>query len=213
MIYQLHREDTIFPPAEHADEGGIIAFGGDLGSERLIRAYESGIFPWPHEGLPLLWFSPDPRAVLYPDRMHVSRSLRRSIKRYEIRFDSDFEGVINGCAARPATWLRRDMIDAYIGLHEMGRAHSVEAYCEGKLAGGLYGVEVGNIFCGESMYSARPDASKAALYALCERLAPIGGLVDCQVMNPHLASLGAREIPRRTFLKILAEARGRAKIF
>ena len=199
-----------FPPVESAQEelGGLLAIGGDLGPARLLEAYRNGIFPWgTYEGYPL-WYSPDPRMVLFPDEFRLTRSLRKSLRsgKFEVRFDTDFPAVIAGCSETPrpgqdGTWISSDMMDAYIRLHELGWAHSVETYVEGNLVGGLYGLHIGRMFYGESMFSRRADASKIAFAHLIRRLqADQVGLIDCQMRTGHLASLGGREIPRDRFL-------------
>jgi len=202
-----------FPPVETASEelGGLLAVGGDLAPDRLLEAYRNGIFPWgTYEGYPL-WYSPDPRMVLYPDEFRLTRSLRKTLRseRFEVRFDTDFPAVIAGCSETPrpgqdGTWISPDMMSAYIRLHELGWAHSVESYCEGQLVGGLYGLAIGRMFYGESMFSRVTDASKIAFAHLIAQLnAQKIGLIDCQMRTDHLASLGGREIPRRTFLSEL----------
>ncbi|MDR1460188.1 MAG: leucyl/phenylalanyl-tRNA--protein transferase [Campylobacteraceae bacterium] len=218
MIYELKKDDFSFPNPKEANENGVVAFGGDLNPQRLINAYKNGIFPWPYPNYPLLWFSPNPRAVLYPNFLHVSRSFRRSLKKYEIRVDTNFHEVIAFCAKtrndKQGTWITDEMIKAYCELFEMGFAHSVESYDDSKeLVGGLYGVCVGNIFCGESMFSLRQDASKAALYALCQKVGEKGGFIDCQVINTHLKSLGAVEISRDIFLQKLQVALSKPILF
>jgi len=212
-VYALGRP-LEFPPPEHA-EGGLVAVGGDLSPERLLLAYRSGIFPWYEEDLPILWHSPDPRCVLPVDRLHVGRTLRRVIAKgtYEVRFDTAFERVIRACKATPrpdqdGTWITSEMERAYVRLHRLGYAHSVEAFePSGELAGGLYGVSLGHIFFGESMFSWRPNASKIALVALAERVKEWGfGLIDAQVPTPHTVAMGAEEWPRSRFLDALKEA-------
>lgn len=207
------RADDPFPAVERAlaEPNGLLAAGADLAPARLIDAYRHGIFPWYNEGQPVLWWSPDPRMVLFPGELKLSRSLRKRIARrdYVIEADSDFNAVMRSCAAprpgREGTWITRDMIRAYGGLHRAGHAHCVETWIDGKLAGGLYGVAIGRMFYGESMFSAAADASKVALVALVERLRLHGcPLIDCQVRTPLLAALGAREIPRGEFLRRLS---------
>lgn len=203
----------IFPDPSLSDPDGLVAVGGDLSVERLLNAYRMGIFPWYSEGQPIMWWSPDPRLVLFPDELKVSRSLRQTIKKgiFNITFDRAFGDVMRACAniRRPGqdgTWITRKMIKAYAELHELGYAHSVEAWSGGKIAGGLYGVSVGRAFFGESMFSLKPDASKAALVALVQKLREAGcAVIDCQVETKHLKSMGAREITRAEFLKILRE--------
>ena len=209
-IYWLSREETPwFPPVSEAlrEPDGLLAAGGDLTPRRLIAAYERGIFPWYCAGQPVLWWSPDPRAVLYPDELRVSRSLRKRARNSAVipRLDSNFDAVIHACAApRSAdsgTWLTEEMIAAYQELHVLGYAHSVETWCDGELAGGLYGVCLGRVFFGESMFSRKADASKIALMHLvheCRRRGIV--LIDCQVVSEHLRSLGSRPISREAFL-------------
>jgi leucyl/phenylalanyl-tRNA--protein transferase len=198
-----------FPPVDKAlkDPNGLLAAGGDLSPGRLLEAYRHGIFPWYSGDEPLLWWSPDPRMVLFCDELKVSRSLGKNLrnKGYELRVDSAFRQVLKGCASRTHTWLGREMQAAYLALHQAGHAHSVETWLEGDLVGGLYGVAIGRMFYGESMFSRATDASKVALAGLVGLLKEKGfPLIDCQVHTPLLASLGAREIPRRTFLRQIA---------
>ncbi|HTF13243.1 MAG TPA: leucyl/phenylalanyl-tRNA--protein transferase, partial [Burkholderiales bacterium] len=191
---------------------GLLAAGVDLSPERLLEAYRHGIFPWFSEGDPILWWSPDPRMILFPAELRISRSLGKTLRNrsYEARFDSAFDEVMAGCAAprkgEPGTWISGAMIEAYRGLHRLGYAHSVETWIDGNLAGGLYGVAVGRVFFGESMFSSARDASKIALAALVAHLESAGfGLIDCQMHTRHLETLGAREIPRRRFSRLLEE--------
>lgn len=209
MIFRLDPE-PVFPDPALAEEDGLLAVGGDLSPERLVLAYANGIFPWYSDDTPILWFSPHERFVLFPEKVKVSRSLRQFMKKpgVEIRMDSDFEAVITHCGAvkregQDGTWITDDMREAYIRLHRLGHAHSVETYIDGELAGGLYGVLSGHVFCGESMFSLRPDASKAALAWMCTHL-PYR-LVDCQIYTPHLESMGAEFIPRDVYLRFLRE--------
>jgi leucyl/phenylalanyl-tRNA---protein transferase len=203
----------VFPPVDLADDG-LLAVGGDLRPERLLLAYSQGIFPWYGKNLPILWHSPDPRMVLLPGELVVGRSLRKAIRRqpYELRLDSAFGDVLHGCAQaeRPGqagTWLIPDMISAYLRMHELGFAHSAEAWRDGELVGGLYGVSLGGCFYGESMFARAPDASKIAFVALVRQLAAWEiGLIDCQVHTDHLERFGAREIPRVEFLRRLRGA-------
>ncbi|MDR2789852.1 MAG: leucyl/phenylalanyl-tRNA--protein transferase [Campylobacteraceae bacterium] len=202
----MDENSAAFPDPNEADENGVVAYGGDLSAERLIAAYKNGIFPWPHENLPLLWFSPDPRAVIYPEQFKLARSLRQNLKKYEIKIDANFSKVIDMCAQirTNGTWINDEVKKAYCRLHELKIAHSVESYDENaELVGGLYGVCIGGVFCGESMFALKKDASKAALYKLCQIAEEKGGIVDCQIINPHLSSLGAVEISREEFLQIL----------
>ena len=212
-IYRLPRA-PVFPEPREAEPDGLLAVGGDLSPERLLQAYAAGIFPWFSEGNPILWWSPDPRMVLLPDRMHVPRSLARTLRRgrYEVRADTAFSQVIRRCADAPrpgqdGTWITDEMVFAYERLHRLGFAHSFEAWADGALAGGLYGVSLGAAFFGESMFSERPDASKAAFARAVEWLGSWGvELVDCQVRTEHLARFGAREMARDEFLDRLGRA-------
>ena len=204
-----------FPPIEmtREDMGGLLAIGSNLSTARLLDAYLNGIFPWGTvEGYPL-WYSPDPRMVLFPDEFRLTRSLRQTLRGrdYEVRFDSNFPAVIAGCAATPrpgqdGTWISVEMMEAYIRLHELGWAHSVEVYVEGDLTGGLYGLAIGRMFYGESMFSRRSNVSKIAFAHLVRYLqAHDFGMIDCQMRTEHLVSLGGREIPRTDFLARLHE--------
>ncbi|HWR58046.1 MAG TPA: leucyl/phenylalanyl-tRNA--protein transferase [Thermodesulfovibrionales bacterium] len=212
-IFQLS-EEIIFPPPELAEENGLLAIGGDLGEERLLLAYSMGIFPWYSGGSPILWWSPDPRLVLFPKDIRVSRSLKQTIKRgiYEVTMDRAFEEVIVSCASvrrkrNGDTWITGDMIEAYVRLHNSGFAHSVESWEAGELAGGLYGVSLGGAFFGESMFARRRDASKVAFVSLVRQLAHLNvELIDCQVKTEHLMTFGARDIPRIQFLAMLRRA-------
>jgi leucyl/phenylalanyl-tRNA---protein transferase len=204
--------DSKFPPVASAmkNPNGLLAAGGDLQPERLLDAYRHGIFPWFSADDPILWWSPDPRMVLFPQEFKISKSLRRTLrgKKYEIRTDTSFEQVMRACAApregQDGTWIQEEMIEAYVRLHRAGRAHSIETWVEGKLAGGLYGVSIGRMFYGESMFSRQTDASKIALAHLALQLQRWNfGMIDCQMNTAHLASLGAREIPRAQFVEAL----------
>lgn len=204
----------LFPPLDTAltEPNGLLAAGGDLSPQRLIEAYRSGIFPWFNEGEPILWWSPDPRMVLLPGEFKISRSLGKILKKgnYEIHIDSAFSQVMQACAAprkgRAGTWIHPQMISAYTTLHQMGLAHSVETWVDGELAGGLYGVAQGKVFFGESMFSRTPNASKIALVYLVNQLQRWDfGMIDCQMKTSHLASFGAREIPRAEFSQRLRE--------
>jgi leucyl/phenylalanyl-tRNA---protein transferase len=205
-------DSLIFPPAKYSDEKGIVAIGGDLSPERLLNAYRQGIFPWYSEGEPILWWSPDPRFVLFPDDIRISKSMRQVINRetFEISYDRAFSDVIMGCRkprnSQDGTWITDEMIEGYTGLHERGYAHSVEAWHEGKLAGGLYGISLGRCFFGESMYADVSNASKAAFITLTKKLSGLGfTIIDCQVYTEHLKNLGAKSIPRKRFLNIIEE--------
>jgi leucyl/phenylalanyl-tRNA--protein transferase len=212
MIPLLH--SSTFPSVTQAlrSPNGLLAAGGDLGTARLLEAYRHGIFPWFSEGEPILWWSPDPRMVLFPNEFNISHSLRKTLRngRHEVRFDSDFERVMRACAApregANGTWIHEEMIAAYCELHRLGYAHSVETWMDGELVGGLYGMALGRMFYGESMFSRKTDASKIALAHLATQLARWNfGMIDCQMNTPHLASLGAREIPRKEFIARLQD--------
>jgi leucyl/phenylalanyl-tRNA---protein transferase len=212
---------STFPDPRYAPSD-VVAMGEDLRVATLREAYRKGIFPWPHEGLPLPWFSPRRRAVIFFDELHVGRSLRKSQTKSGFTFtiDRDFRAVIRACseAARPeqdGTWIAPNIIAAYTRFHAAGDAHSVEVWDGQELVGGLYGVDAGGIFTGESMFHRRPDASKLALLFLVEHLRALGStLIDCQVMTPHMEALGAREISRARFLDALAEAQAKGmKLF
>ncbi|MBF0401180.1 MAG: leucyl/phenylalanyl-tRNA--protein transferase [Magnetococcales bacterium] len=214
-VFQLPKQ-PVFPSPALAEKNGLLAVGGDLAPQRLLAAYAAGIFPWYSEGEPLLWWSPDPRLVLYPDRLHLSRSLRKTLRhqRFAVTFDRLFPEVIHACGQQrqPAgTWITAAMERAYTELHRLGYAHSVEVWLttgeSPVLAGGLYGVALGGCFFGESMFYRYPDASKVALVALVERLrSQAFSLLDCQMATPHLLRLGAQEIPRPQFLLQLRAA-------
>lgn len=209
-IFLLNQEIS-FPPPELADPTGLLAIGGDLRPERLILAYVNGIFPWYNADEPILWWSPNPRLVLFPSKLHISRKLQRTIRsnRFQITFDAAFEQTIMACgesrlAKGEETWLNSDMIQAYMALHERGIAHSAEAWLNHELVGGLYGVAIGQVFYGESMWTRITDASKTAFVRLVQKLMEWDfQLIDCQVTTTHLLSFGAEEIPRRLFLKLL----------
>ncbi len=209
MLAWLERDDP-FPPVERAlkNPHGLLCAGADLSVERLLEAYRRGIFPWYSRGEPPLWWSPDPRMVLECDALKVSRSLAKSLrnKGYEVRVDTVFREVLKGCAYRTeGTWLGTEMQAAYSNLHRAGYAHSFETWRKNELVGGLYGVAIGRMFYGESMFSRQTDASKVALVYLVDFLRSRGfPLIDCQMHTPLLASLGAREIPRRAFLRTLS---------
>lgn len=213
MIPWLRRGGP-FPPVEHAlrEPNGLLAAGGDLSPPRLLDAYRHGIFPWFSAGEPILWWSPDPRMVLLPAELKISRSLARRLRRqeFEVRLDTAFADVMRACAEPRAggngTWITSEMRTAYGRLHELGYAHSVESWVDGQLVGGLYGVAMGRMFYGESMFARKTDASKVALAHLARHVERRGfGMIDCQMSTSHLASLGAREIPRARFAAALAE--------
>jgi len=204
--------ESPFPDVELAlrDPDGLLAVGGNLSPERLLEAYRNAIFPWYTEGQPILWWAPDPRAVLFPDQLKVSRSLRKTVRKglFQVTLDRAFDAVIAGCAAprrdADGTWITADMERAYTHLHRLGHAHSVEAWSGTELVGGLYGVALGRVFFGESMFSRVADASKVAFVHLVRQLRAWGFVViDCQMHTPHLARFGAIDIPRRQFLQIL----------
>jgi len=209
-VFELSKE-IAFPSPEFATPAGILAVGGDLQPARLLQAYRMGIFPWFNEGDPIVWWSPDPRMVLYPRELKVSHSMKKTLrnKTFHITFDRDFEAVIRQCKTqkRPGqkgTWITDEMLEAYVRLHRLGYAHSVEAWCGKELAGGLYGVSIGGIFTGESMFSRVNNASKAAFITLTQTLERMHfKMLDCQLYTPHLASLGAREISRKQYLREL----------
>ena len=212
-LFQLS-EQVAFPPPQLSRDDGLLALGGDLSEERLVLAYSMGIFPWFNPGDPILWWSPDPRLVLYPKELRVNRSLRKTLGRgrYEITIDRAFDRVIRACGevSRPegeGTWIVPEMEDAYLRLHQSGLAHSVEAWQEGELVGGLYGVSLGRAFFGESMFALAPDASKVCFVRLVNWLEREGfHFVDCQVTTDHLMRFGAQEIPRDRFLRELSFA-------
>ena len=201
-----------FPSVDRANEYGLLALGGNLSMDRLKLAYRSGIFPWYSKGQPISWYSPDPRMVLFPDELKISKSMRQIIrsKRFNVTFNQAFENVISNCKTidrslqdQEGTWITDEMQQAYIQLHHQGWAKSIEVWENEQLVGGLYGVEVGSVFCGESMFSKVSNASKMALIALSENNKNPYDLIDCQIYNNHLASLGAREISRARFLHYL----------
>jgi len=206
-VYRLGEEPR-FPDPEDSDPSGLLAVGGDLEPRRLLRAYALGIFPWYSEGQPILWHSPDPRALLVPAELHVPRSLRRTLRRgrFEVRLDSAFPEVVRACAELPrpdqdGTWITADMRHAYGRLHDLGFAHSAEAWEDDRLVGGIYGVSLGGAFFGESMFAMRSDASKVALVVLVEQLQDWGfDLFDCQIESEHVARFGARPVARSEFL-------------
>lgn len=213
-IYRL-ASHIAFPHPHEAEADGLLAVGGDLSPQRLLTAYACGIFPWPHgDAWPLLWFSPDPRMVLVPDALHVSRSLRKTLNRgaFDVRFDTAFDQVIRACAAtaRPGqqgTWITAEMIEAYQVLHALGFAHSAETWLDGELVGGLYGIALGAAFFGESMFTHRSDASKVAFVRLVQQIQAWGfHFVDCQMQTPHLSRFGAAPWPRDAFLRALDAA-------
>lgn len=200
-----------FPPIEETSPEGILAFGGDLQPERLLVAYKNGIFPWYSDDEPIIWWSPDPRMVLFPDDLKISKSMKQLLRRepFTVTYNTAFEHVIRACALieRPGqddTWITGEMEEAYMELHKMGHAISVEVWRDEKLVGGIYGIDLGHIFCGESMFSLESNASKYGFIHLVEKLKANGcQLIDCQMHTNHLASLGAYEVPREVFLSYL----------
>lgn len=211
---ELDKSTLSFPDINTAlnDPDGLLAFGGDLSPQRLIKAYQQGIFPWFEQEQPILWWSPNQRMVIKPGTMHISRSLRKSIRSAHVKFtiNTAFAQVIQACAQPRSyshdTWINIRMQRAYKKLHELGYAHSVEVWQDGILVGGLYGLSIGNIFCGESMFHLRTNASKFAFIALQQHLVSINyQLIDCQLHNPHLESLGAVEVPRSNFIEVLQQ--------
>jgi leucyl/phenylalanyl-tRNA--protein transferase len=219
-VFLLSKDSTALPPPYYARDDGLLAVGGDLSRKRLLKAYKMGIFPWFSEGDPILWWSPDPRLVLYPDEFHISQSLKKLLRKdaFQVTFDQAFHDVIISCAQirspkRKGTWIVPAMIDAYCDLHKAGYAHSVEVWHESTIVGGLYGVATGRLFSGESMFSFVSNASKVALVFLILQLKKMSfHCIDCQVKTDHLVRFGAREIPRARFLKELADAQNHPTI-
>ncbi len=213
-VYRLDDESLAFPPPSEAEEGGLLAIGGDFRTERMIVAYSMGIFPWSEYGGKPLWYSPDPRLVLTPSALHVGRSLRKILRRgdYEVTLDQAFPEVLERCRSAPrpgqdGTWITSAYMDAYLHLHTLGLAHSAEAWRDGELVGGLYGMSLGGAFFGESMFARAPNASKVAFVTLVRQLEAWGiTLIDCQVETEHLSRFGAEEWPRARFLDALASA-------
>lgn len=212
VLLDPYAEECRFPDVERAldEPNGLLAIGGNLQPDNLLAAYRRGIFPWYEHGQPILWWSPDPRLVLFPECLRVTRSLRKTMRQsgWTFSFDLDFAAVMHACAAprEPGggTWITAEMVDAYLSLHRMGYAHSVEVWYDGELAGGLYGVSLGRVFFGESMFHRRSDASKIALAALVRQLRGRDcAMIDCQMETAHLASLGARTLPRAHFASLL----------
>ena len=209
MIPQIDRYKLIFPHPNEADENGIVAWGGDLNPARIIQAYQSGIFPWYSKDEPILWWSPNPRLIMELDDFKISKSLKKSLKKFSYKFNTNFSIVMQNCASKQrkgqnGTWIQKDVIQAYEALHSMGVAHSIESYLDGELVGGLYGLSIGKVFCGESMFANESDASKSAYAVLIKHLKKWGyDFVDCQVPTNHLKSLGAKEVSREYFLNRL----------
>jgi leucyl/phenylalanyl-tRNA--protein transferase len=210
MVFRLQKNEISFPDSSLADDDGLLAIGGDLSKERLLLAYQNGIFPWFSEGDPICWFSPPERCVIFPEHIKISKSMKKVLKDeiFTISTNLAFSEVIRNCAfvsrkMQDGTWITKDMRKAYIKLHESGYAHSVEVWQEGRLVGGLYGVKVNQVFCGESMFSLVSNASKAALIWLSQH--PSIKMIDCQMPNDHLLSLGAEMISRAAYLQILKQ--------
>lgn len=210
MIFRLDEHDLRFPSPALAEPDGLLAIGGDLRPERLLEAYRQGIFPWYSDDTPILWYSPHERFVLFPEELKISKSMRQVLRsgRFTVTVDHAFDQVISACAVQPrvgqnGTWITADMQEAYMRLHALGHAHSVETWRNGKLVGGLYGVAVGGVFCGESMFSREANASKTALAALCQ--SNTYRLIDCQVYTDHLATLGARMVSRAIYMSLLIQ--------
>ncbi len=214
MIPQVSHFNYIFPNPRVSSPEGLIAWGGDLNPNRILAAYLKGIFPWYNETDPILWWSPDPRLVLYPKDIKISKSLKRSMKKFEVRIDTNFEAVMRKCRQvrldkDEGTWILEDVIEAYVKIHQQGLAKSFEVYHDGELVGGLYGIDLGKIFCGESMFQTKSDASKTALVYLAQYCLENGyELIDCQVPSDHLKSMGAIEMGRDDFLDILEDTVG-----
>ncbi|RZJ81184.1 MAG: leucyl/phenylalanyl-tRNA--protein transferase [Flavobacterium sp.] len=210
MVFRLLDDEIIFPDVSLAEPDGLLAIAGDLSLERLLLAYENGIFPWFSEGEPILWYAPHERCVIYPDRIKVSQSMQKVLSKstFQITVNQAFEQVIKNCATVPrfgqdGTWITTEMQEAYINLHRKNFAHSIEVWQDEKLVGGLYGIKVGNVFCGESMFSLVSNASKTALIFLAKNMEL--ELIDCQLPNDHLMSLGAEMISMQAYLKVLKE--------
>jgi len=204
-IPKLYDDEYIFPNPREADDEGLLAWGGDLSSQRLLCAYNQGIFPWFNKKDPILWWSPNPRLVLFPKDFKVSKSLKKSRKKFTLKYDTNFIKVISKCKnIRQDTWISDEMKEAYISLHVKGYAHSIECYLDDKLVGGLYGIMIGSVFCGESMFSTASDASKVALWGLCDLMQENGGeFIDCQMPTEHLLSLGSVVMKRDKYLDLL----------
>ena len=212
-VYWLDPEHVIFPDPAYATPDGLLAAGADLSEERLLLAYRSGIFPWYAPGDPILWWCPDPRCVLFPEDLKVAKSMRPYFnqRKYEVTYDQSFTAVMQACATQPrngqmGTWISRDMVEGYTRLHELGYAHSVEVWKDNQLVGGLYGIAIGKVFFGESMFARASNASKFGFISLVRRLKAAGfTLIDCQQETRHLLSLGATTVPRSAFLQALAD--------
>lgn len=213
-LFPLSSFSHTFPDPMEADDEGLLAYGGDLNINRIMKGYSCGIFPWFKEGDPILWWSPNPRFVLFLDHFHISKSLKKTIEKdiFDVRFNTNFKEVIENCSKvkrrdQEGSWITKSMQEAYIELHQQGFSHSFESYFEGKLVGGGYGVVIGNIFCGESMFSLKNDASKVALAALVKRLKEKGFLlIDSQIHTEHLSNFGAKHISRKEYLELVEKA-------
>ncbi len=212
MIFRLNDDDIEFPPAELAEDDGLLAVGGDLSPQRLLNAYSLGIFPWYSEETPILWYSPHERFVLFPHKLKISKSMRQLLRsgKFSITENQAFSEVIKSCAEverkdQPGTWILDEMQEAYINLHQLGQAHSIEVWSEGAVVGGLYGVKCRNVFCGESMFSKVSNASKIALVWLCQNKGY--SLIDCQVHTEHLESMGAEFISREEYMEVLSSGK------
>ncbi|WP_219225067.1 leucyl/phenylalanyl-tRNA--protein transferase [Pedobacter antarcticus] len=210
MVFRIPEDELIFPDPELGEDDGLLGIGGDLSIDRLLLAYTNGIFPWFSEGDPICWYSPPERCVIFPEHIKISKSMRKIVRdgTFRVSRNEAFREVIANCAQSPrkdqdGTWITNEMQNAYIALHETGYAHSIEVWQDDKLAGGLYGLEINGVFCGESMFSLISNASKTALIWLCTN--PVYRLVDCQIQNDHLMSMGAEMISRATYISLLKE--------
>jgi len=212
LIPQINKKTIGFPHPHSADEDGLLAWGGDLDPQRIIHAYQNGIFPWYSKSDPILWWSPNPRLIMEINEFKLSKSLKKSLKKFTYKFDTNFEDVIYNCSIKQRksqneSWIQREIIEAYTKLNKLGIAHSIEAYQDNELVGGLYGLAIGKVFCGESMFAHTNDASKSAYAILIKHLTKWGyDFIDCQIPTDHLKSLGAKEVSREYFLKRLRES-------
>jgi len=212
LIPQINKKTIGFPHPHSADEDGLLAWGGDLDPQRIIHAYQNGIFPWYSKDDPILWWSPNPRLIMEINEFKLSKSLKKSLKKFTYKFDTNFEDVIYNCSIKQRksqneSWIQKEIIEAYTKLNKLGIAHSIEAYQDDELVGGLYGLAIGKVFCGESMFAHTNDASKSAYAILIKHLKKWGyDFIDCQIPTDHLKSLGAKEVSREYFLKRLRES-------